>query len=455
MSGASNTRARVTNLGTTSPGNTEESLQQKLQQMEEMILLMKQQHEQQMQAMKDQVNAAVRSVPNGTPTPAALNSTPTPAAVIELEAVEGVEQKQNEAAKVMNMVRATIGTPASAITHPITSVQLPRLSAVEPKELKYTEANKPEVLDEWIFRANQMLIQQQLAPGPIENIITLVNNYFDLPMSRWWQGTIERLKKEGKHIQTWEQIQSLIRTNFLSAADEEKAVKEMRTLKMKPSESMDAYMQRVEAIYRRISGARMNSESATEFAAEGVDISRFPILTVMHKKAQKEHRQMNEGKGIDFNTARQQLTELAQTEPTEVIAAAKKETQSSSSSSSSSSNKFPKKAEGSKGSEQQLTKKLNAIINASPDQQLLNNLKNSLEGVNPEEASEMIEHVKALMGKAHQNKTTTSSSHCFNCRKSGHTTRECKEPFKCFKCGDSNHLARECTKKLLSLLRQS
>lgn len=313
----------------------------------------------------------------------------------------------------------------------------PKLSAVEPAELKYEQAGKKEVLDEWIFKSGKMLMQQGTVAADISVITNTVSMYWDSKMDRWWTGILERKKAEREQVQGWNGMMNELRTYFITTGDEETAVIELRSLKMKESETMEAYVQRAAAIISRISMVRSPVEISAEHVFLGVGAQRFPLLVAAITAEQRKHRAGHGGLGMTLNVMNNRLVELSQAEPGEL----QRRTQSTNLGGQ------PIKPPARWQQRQQtttpttLTQKLNAIgIN-------LEAASSASTAAQPEQQVTLTtEEIRQLL-----NAVGTSSDKkwpCGRCRKTGHTTRECRalDTRTCYNCGETGHIRPNCQK---------
>jgi len=456
--------------GSVSPGAEEQAqqvqqqqMQQQMQQIMQQMQQMKQQqeqYEQQIEQLKNQLAEEKQMIENapdpqigaaaaataGTHNPRPLNAAApkgrgeeTPMD-LDTEAQGGQPQRlpqQQEQQQQLPAPRQQAAQQQKQQQAQYAAATAPRLSAIEPKELKYTEANRPEVLEEWIFRANRMLIQQGQINTSFQEQLVLLSSYWDFSVTRWWEAAVEQEQQGGKAVSSWEELQKALKANFLSTADEDKAVDEMHGLQMNHAEAMDIYVQRAAAIIGRIRKERMTPEAAAEQVAKGISPIRFPYLVSTYKREQKEHRDANNGKGINFNAVRQRLTALAQAEPSEVAAEARRSagvgTSSNSSSSSSSSGSSNKSA-----TRWALAKKLNAIVAKLDEACGETEIRDSAGALSEQE----IQVLNALTGN------DRSKIRCFRCQAFGHTIGECRKPDTrtCYNCGDKGHISTKCNK---------
>ena len=323
------------------------------------------------------------------------------------------------------------------------SPSAPKLKAIEPERLTPKDAANAEALDDWIFTTEQMLQQQKLTAAPLHKQLEKIKLFWDLSMNRWWESASKVKQQQGSAITSWEQLQLLMRSNFLSFVNEDTAVAEMKRAEMRGKESMGEYTQRIAALHDRISEERLTPQMAAELLADGVQPVRFPLLVAAYRKEQAEHRKAQGGRGMAFDAVRERLMELSKAEPTEVVAATRKEQAAAASSGGNWPNhKGPKKPPAAAAAAQSLVKQLNAIA-ANVDG----------EGVEGEALSEAgKQFLQALVaGKPSSGGAATAPANpqlrCFRCQKMGHGIGECTQPDTrtCFKCGAQGHIARKCT----------
>lgn len=424
--------------------------QQRRKQQEEEQQQMRQQYEQQLQELRGQLATAQSDSDAKSDTPEEEQS-----AAAEAEVLVGLAvAKPGEvvAAARRAAVSAEIAAQSSEAEEQqqqqeggvqpqrSTAVELrpPRLSAVEPKELKHKEARTLEVLDEWVFKANHMLDQQGLMKAPFAEQLTVLSRYWDRDMTRWWKSISEARQQQRKPIDSWEALQQALHSSFLSTGAEDAAFEELCAPAMKQEEDMPTYVGRMAALFERISRVRLSSEIAAEFLAGGVSALRFPTTVATYKKEQKEHRREHFGKGMDFHTVRERLIDLALAEPSEVEAAARRAAASAGSSSGSSGGS--KSSSGGRGqsktviAKQVLAKKLNALVA-------------SIEGASADGATDGLSEEEQLLLNALVG-GEKGGSRCFRCRSRDHVIADCPKPDSrvCFNCGEKGHVVAKCGK---------
>jgi hypothetical protein len=327
------------------------------------------------------------------------------------------------------------------------SPSAPRMPAVVPEQITYQGAADREVLENWIFAADKMLQQQKLAYAPFALQERALKLYWDRELTRWWHDTAEVKKKQGSEVASWEQLQQLLRSTFLSTVDEDTAVAELRRAEMKGSEDMLAYTQRIAALCGRVSVKRVPRQMAAEFLAEGVPVLRFPALAAAYKREQAEFRRLHGGEGMELDAVRDRLVELAKSEPAEVAAAARREAAAAAARSSGSSS-VSGSSSGSRSNWQQkpqaavaqsLAKKLSAIA-TSMEQQAEE--EGGTEGFTDEQRT----FLQSILGSS---KPAPQQLRCFRCKQAGHAANDCKKPDtrSCYGCGQAGHLRRDCPKQ--------
>lgn len=418
------------------------AMQRELEQQKADKIAMQQQHEEQLAEIRSHI---ATSAPAAAPAAASEGAQP-----MEVDQQQE-RQQQYQAQLSLQQQRALLAQAQPG------SPQAPRLPAVVPDRLTYKDAADRQKLEDWIYAANKMLRQQKLTDAPWAQQVRVLEWYWDLALSRWWESTSEVKRKQGGAITSWEQLQVLMRSSFLSTADEDTAVAEMRKAEMKASEDMLEYTQRIAALHARINAERMPAHVTAEHLAEGLAVVRFPFLVATYKREQAEHRKLHGGKGMEFEAVKDRLLELAKSEPTEVAAMAKKEAAAAhaaaggrggASSSSGSSGWQKKPPSGSTGAGS-LAKKLSAIAMSLEAQAAE---EGGVEGFSEEERY----FIQTLMGGSKGGAATTPAigapqqqARCFRCKKLGHAAHECEKPDMrvCYGCGETGHLKRDCPKQ--------
>ena len=357
------------------------------------------------------------------------------------EPAEDIAPQQEEKAAQPDVIAP--GAPASAVsiqqaTH-LTAAEepLPRLRGIEPNRLQYAEASKVRVLEDWFYDVEQMLIQQKKEAAPFSTQLRMMGPYWDREVAQRIQGRMGELAAQKAPVNTWTELQGLIREQFLSTVDEETAYNELVTLRMPPKERMDEYVQRGVAVSTRISQKRVPQHMKADFMLAGVQRVRFPILVATIEKEQRDRRKQPLDQGMGVNEMRDRLVELARSEPTEVMAAA-----------TGGNPANPQVKPQSRWQQRQqtttptaLAQKLNAIginLEASASSSTAEQQDQQITFT-----SEEVRHLLNAVGPSSDKKWP-----CGRCRKTGHTTRECRTPDtrRCYNCGETGHIRPNCQK---------
>jgi hypothetical protein len=334
--------------------------------------------------------------------------------------------------------------PIQQVTQlPTVEEPLPRLKGIEPKQLNYTEASQLKVLEDWFFDVERMLKQQRKLQAPFDAQIDLISTYWDREIARRIDGRMEEMKAMNDSIQSWKDLQKLLRSQFLSTVDESTAVTELRSIQMPQTESMETYVQRGSAITDRISEKRMTSETKAELLIAGVNPVRFPLLVAAVNREQEELIATVAGKGMNLNATRNRLIQLAKSEPTEVATMARLAAGRNNSSTQSQTkppSRWPQRPQTT--TSPALTQKLNAIgINLETSSSSSSTTAQTEQHVTF--TSEEVRQLLNAVGSSSEKKWP-----CGRCRKSGHTTRECRAPDTrtCYNCGETGHIKPNCQK---------
>jgi hypothetical protein len=212
-----------------------------------------------------------------------------------------------------------------------------KLEAITPEELHYAEANKDKKLEQWLFKVERMLKQQEMMDKDFTAQMKLIENYWDKPLVQWWQGEETNLKKAGNSIKSFKEFEKFIKKYFVTTTEEDTAFSEIKKVEMKTGETMLDYTKRVVDLANKISSDRASSEIIADFMIDGIPTIRFPFLVTSIRKEQAETRNTNNGKGMTLEVTRNKIMGLAKNEPSEALAEARRISQSSSSSNSSNS----------------------------------------------------------------------------------------------------------------------
>jgi hypothetical protein len=224
----------------------------------------------------------------------------------------------------------------------------------------------------------------------------------------------------GAPIQSWAAFVAALRKQFVPAGDAQLARTELFKLKMRPDETMEAYMQRAVLLVAR-AGGLVESKTAAALALEGVDKSRFPFTCAAVARKERAAGVA----GMSFAQMREELSVEAAMEPQ----LSGRGGGGGSNSSSSSSNG------GAKGATNSRQLRINAL------QQQLKAL---------EEGDDDSTDGNYGLAPITTGAGSEARHHCDRCGAEGHIVRDCKskkELRTCFGCGKPGHLRRNCPVK--------
>jgi hypothetical protein len=303
--------------------------------------------------------------------------------------------------------------------------QIVRVDAVRPPELTYAGATAGTVLEDWLFKLEQLFAQTRKSESDWTGRAQLAQLHWDRHMAMWWTGRQEAAAAAGAPILSWVAFVAALRKQFVPAGDSQLARTELFKLKMRSGETMEAYMQRAVLLVAR-AGGLMDGKTAAALALEGVDKSRFPFTCAAVARKERAAGAM----GMSFAQMREELTVEAAMEP-------QLSGRSSNNSNSGGSNGSNGGAKGAANSRQ-------LRINALQQQ-----LKALEEGDEEENADESFGMAPIAAG--------SDRDRCSKCGAEGHVTPDCKskkELRRCHRCRQPGHLIADCRQQRKSAQRQ-
>jgi hypothetical protein len=185
-----------------------------------------------------------------------------------------------------------------------------RISAIQPPELKYSEASSNTTLDDWLYKLEQLFTQMRTPEGAWQERVRVAQLHWDRSMSLWWVGCMEAAAQTDTSVYSWGTFVSALRKHFISAGDAEAARLELFRLRMRSGEAMDVYMQRAVLLAVR-AGALVDGRTIAALTLEGVDKGRFPFTVQSARRSEREAG----AAGMSFAQMRAALTTGAMDEP--------------------------------------------------------------------------------------------------------------------------------------------
>jgi len=182
-----------------------EALEEKQSDMSDLKLRLQQQEETIAKLMK--MMGAGTGLPITTTSPNTPGGQPSP-------------QRQSSTAQIQQVTQL-----------PTVEEPLPRLRGIEPKRLDYVEASKVRVLEDWFYDVEQMFIQQKKDSAPFSVQLRMIGPYWDREIAQRIQGRMEELATQNASVNSWADLQKLVREQFLSTVDEETAYSELLSLR--------------------------------------------------------------------------------------------------------------------------------------------------------------------------------------------------------------------------------
>lgn len=326
-----------------------------------------------------------------------------------------------------------------------------KLPTSMPTRLKYSEAKKILVLEDWLFDMKNFLAQAESKYSFKQALVKIVPKCWDPRMQQWYEReTRTRVAENRPEIKDWEEMSEVITKFFISTGDEATALTQLKVIKMGANEEMVDYIQRCTEITNRISEERKSSSEKAELVLRGVSMERFEQTVLKILEADMNYREQNGNKGYDVDMMISALQKYAAIEPRVLkaqFAGEVKKKEPSYGSSTSTSNKGKKPKSSSNSNRSTTTNPTTQINNVRTEQRMftweeVQYLLSQREGSSADQSQ-----MNAL-GKPGGNKGN-SEFKCYNCQKPGHMARECPLPDRrvCKKCGvKGQHSTSKCPK---------
>ena len=304
---------------------------------------------------------------------------------------------------------------------------------MQPQQLQYEAAAQGSTLADWLFDVDRLFRQLGLAEADAARRIAEASLHWDRQVDLWWRGREQQARAAGAPIASWAAFVAALQANFVPTGDAEAAARELLRLRMKATESMDAYMQRAALLLAR-ADSRIDVATAARIAVEGVDSSRFPFALAAVRACMRRKPTM------PFNEVRLELTEAAAHEPR--LAAP------SVGSSDRAHRQGPSAAAAAAGARVASQKQLRISALERQLQQL-----RAGDSSEDEAGSTEPVHTAPLgrqRGAGGNGQASGKPVVCNKCGAAGHVVSECrskKDQRSCFVCGQPGHIAMRCEQR--------
>lgn len=305
----------------------------------------------------------------------------------------------------------------------------PRRQLVQPQQLQYETAAQGSTLADWLFDVDRLFRQLGLAEGDAARRIAEASLHWDRQVDLWWRGREQQARTAGAPIASWAAFVAALQANFVPTGDAEAAARELLRLRMKATESMDAYMQRAALLLAR-ADSRIDAATAARIAVEGVDSSRFPFALAAVRASMRRKPTM------PFNEVRLELTEAAAHEPG--LAAP-------SVGSSGGAHRQSASSSGRQGASQKQLR-ISALERQLQQLRAGDSSEDEAEGTEPVHTAPLGRQRGAGSGGHVSGKQLV----CNKCGAAGHVVSECrskKDQRTCFVCGQPGHIAMRCEQR--------
>ena len=313
---------------------------------------------------------------------------------------------------------AAAAAAAAAVAHQ-TGASLLRGKVPEPVELQDEKAREPEVLERWIFAVERMCDAADIDTSQYAEMRRYAKRYIGFGVARWLAVQEQMLATKGEAPASWMEFTRMLRDHYTPISDEATAFRELQTLRQRPEESMQQYVQRASTLVARISPVNLSEQMAGQMMQNGGDRVRFPMALRDVELAQQEHRKAHGGASMPFHAVGNTLQQAAAREPVTRTGAQP--------SAPSGASRRP----GQYGS----TK---ARITAL------------LQEVDSEDEEEIFRRVAAVSEGAEPGTRPAKSQSCSKCGGANHAAFNCRskvEKRSCFNCGKTGHLKPNCPEK--------
>jgi hypothetical protein len=325
---------------------------------------------------------------------------------------DGAEQRTPAQPTADATATAATATGAAAAAAPTRGVM--DLRGLQIERLKYAEAGRGSVLEDWLFEVEQSC---RLRDAHDSDCIRIASAFWDRSMDSWWQDQRELRARQGRSLDTWQAFADELRQTFQASGEAERAFEQLLAVRQTGSESMDAYLRRVAEIKARAGRRAQDQQRAIVVQLlVGVDAARFPFTLQAVRRSVREAEQVHEP--LDFVSVRNQLAVGALNEPR--LGPSGAHTAGT-----------PKTSGSSAGNHRQASRV------AALQQQLADAIREE-----SDERSDAHDTRVASIGGAGAGHIT-----CNKCGTSGHVSYECPsktERRSCYNCGRTGHLKPNC-----------
>ena len=204
---------------------------------------------------------------------------------------------------------ASAGASASALQPLVAPTPVVRRAAVQTEQLVYERASQPDVLDNWLFKLEQLFTQLGMPESDVAGRVREAALTWDLATDRWWRAHTAQLQARGAPVATWAAFVDALHAHFVPVKDAEAATEELLRVRQRGSETMDAYLLRAAQLLVRSRGA-VQDETAAQLVVTNADKMRFPFALAAVRKAMRASRTP-----LSFAAVRALLAEAALDEP--------------------------------------------------------------------------------------------------------------------------------------------
>lgn len=194
-------------------------------------------------------------------------------------------------------------SPLPAAAQPV------RRAAVQTDTLSYATASEAGVLDNWLFKLEQLFTQLSMDEFDVAGRLREAALTWDLHTDRWWRAHAALLAAQGTPISSWTAFVDALQAHFVPLKDAETATEDLLRVRQRGGESMDAYLLRASQLLVRCRGA-VQDQTAAQLVVTQADKARFPFALAAVRKVMRASKSP-----LSFAAVRAALTEAALDEP--------------------------------------------------------------------------------------------------------------------------------------------
>lgn len=290
-------------------------------------------------------------------------------------------------------------------------------SVRRPEDLTRANAQKPDYLEDWLFRWERALKQYGIdVRTDHADAMAAIDVSLNQEMTLWWEGMREAKDRHGaqRYAVTWEGFGQAAREQFGLPDQINEACRQFWALKQEAGEQLREFFFRVDKPWARASKQIDEGAAIDYLMNQGIRAQDWPFSMTLARRAvrSKEVRTVADLRAL--------LVEAQMEEPNKPVRApqAPKPMQQ----------QQQQKPRFSRAAAIEVAEALKDKIGAQTDMEVIVNA------------------VQGALAKNGQKKSDgRGAPKCFNCGRTGHKIRECTFPTTCRGCGKEGHKEADCT----------